>query len=132
MLERLWRCAPSCSRISESKKCPFVAFPGSTALCLSLGSNLHSKLHDPEAGGAVPWATHAEGTQSLAVPWHRAALTRSSLPPDLGELSSPLQAKILVPPLNKSLRSLKFKSDQSSSCGKYTHRAKHYRVLLQP
>lgn len=47
-----------------------------------------SKLHLPEAGGAVPWASHAGGTLSLAVPGHRAALTRYSLPPDLEELSS--------------------------------------------
>lgn len=72
----------------RAKSGPFVAFPVSTALRLSLSSNVPSKLHLPEAGGAVPWASHAGGTLSLAVPGHRAALTRYSLPPDLEELSS--------------------------------------------
>lgn len=42
-------------------------------------------------------------------------MSRASPPSDLEELSLPLEANILVQPLIKPLRSLKFKSDQSAS-----------------
>lgn len=77
--------------------------------CCSLRQKEPYRGHPLSGGKSIP------GHPSSTSPGHTAAMSRASPPSDLEELSSPLKANILVQPLIKPLRSLKFKSDQSAS-----------------